>query len=77
MGFIVFPAFPSFPYVSLRWVAVRSNVRVASAACRSFQEAIAVGNLERYFKVSGWKYPVIWHGCGYEPWIVVYIYLYL
>ena len=29
-----------------RWVAVRSNIRVASAACRSFQEAIAVGNLE-------------------------------
>lgn len=25
------------------WVAVRSNIRVASAACRSFQEAIAVG----------------------------------
>jgi len=29
-------------YVGM-WVAVRSNVRVASAACRSFQEAIAVG----------------------------------
>lgn len=29
-------------YVGM-WVAVRSNIRVASAACRSFQEAIAVG----------------------------------
>ncbi|CAJ1348880.1 unnamed protein product [Effrenium voratum] len=29
-------------YVGM-WVAVRSNVRVASAACRSFQEAITVG----------------------------------
>ncbi|CAE7276392.1 AVPL2 [Symbiodinium natans] len=29
-------------YVGM-WVAVRSNVRVASAACRSFQEAIDVG----------------------------------
>ena len=29
--------------VAARWVAVRSNIRVASAACRSFQEAIQVG----------------------------------
>ena len=29
-------------YVGM-WVAVRSNIRVASAACRSFSEAITVG----------------------------------
>ena len=53
-------------------MAVRSNIRVASAACRSFQEAIAVGLRAGAFSgvlvvsMAPWSASVGWEENGWD-----------